>query len=493
MLLMRRAIVALVVMSAAVGCSSGRRGEPQASPRDEATQGAHHVQDASGLNLTAVAEVVDIEGDSAAAEQQLARLLNRAHREQLKIAVAGTRHTMGGHTIYPGGIAINMRPFRSMRLLPGDSILHVQAGATWAEIIPFLDARGRSISVMQSNNSFSVGGSLSANAHGWQHNAPPIGSSVRALRVLLSNGAVVSCSRTRNAELFSLVLGGYGLFGIILDAELRTVPNQRYRADRYIVPTRDYVAAYAEHVDGSTDAAMVYGRLSVDPRSFLEEAILTVFRHRPARSGRVPPLKEPIFVPITRAIFRRSVGSDRGKAQRWWIEKHVSGLSGLTAFSRNQLLNTSVEVYENQSESSTDILHEYFVPPEQVAAFVDELRRIVRHHGTDLLNVTLRNVYPDPDSFLRYARREMFGLVILFNQPRTGDADRAMEAMTRELIDAALELGGTYYLPYRLHATQEQFRRAYPQAAEFFALKLKYDPAEIFQNQFYLAYGREHP
>ncbi len=46
-----------------------------------------------------------------------------------------------------------------------------------------------------------------------------------------------------------------------------------------------------------------------------------------------------------------------------------------------------------------------------------------------------------------------------------------MEALTRELIDAALACGGRYYLPYRLHATPEQFRAAYPQAERFFKLK----------------------
>ena len=61
--------------------------------------------------------------------------------------------------------------------------------------------------------------------------------------------------------------------------------------------------------------------------------------------------------------------------------------------------------------------------------------------------------------------------------------------MTQELIDAALTAGGRYYLPYRLHATPEQFRRAYPQADEFFELKRVHDPDELFQNQFYLKYG----
>jgi hypothetical protein len=44
-------------------------------------------------------------------------------------------------------------------------------------------------------------------------------------------------------------------------------------------------------------------------------------------------------------------------------------------------------------------------------------------------------------------------------------------------------------LPYRLHATPEQFYRCYPQAPEFFQLKRKYDPDELFQNEFYIKYS----
>ena len=51
-------------------------------------------------------------------------------------------------------------------------------------------------------------------------------------------------------------------------------------------------------------------------------------------------------------------------------------------------------------------------------------------------------------------------------------------------------MGGCYYLPYRLHATPEQFHRAYPQARAFFERKRAYDPGELFQNRFYLRYGR---
>lgn len=78
------------------------------------------------------------------------------------------------------------------------------------------------------------------------------------------------------------------------------------------------------------------------------------------------------------------------------------------------------------------------------------------------------------------ADRPLFAFVMLFNQARTPEDDERMQTLTQELIDAAHACGGRYYLPYRLHATPEQFHRAYPQAAEFFARKRQYDPDEIF-------------
>ena len=68
------------------------------------------------------------------------------------------------------------------------------------------------------------------------------------------------------------------------------------------------------------------------------------------------------------------------------------------------------------------------------------------------------------------------------------EAEAEMQSLTRKLIDVTISLKGTYYLPYRLHATRAQMYKAYPQAQQFFLLKKKYDPAEVFRNQFYEAY-----
>lgn len=452
--------------------------------------GAGQVDDASRQNRTPVAEVWPVPADAGEAERQLAELLRRAAREQLVVSIAGVRHSMGGHTIYTGGIAVDMRPFRAMHLDAGSRLLHVQAGATWAEVIPYLDQRGFSVGVMQSNNSFTVGGSLSVNCHGWQFGKPPIASTVESLRLMKADGAIVRCSRAENAELFSLALGGYGLFGIILDAELRVVPNARYELHQEVAAAEELLTTFDGIVAAHQDVAMLYGRMNVTPKALLKQVVVNAYYPASAADDALPTLHDPGMVTLRRNLFRGSAGSEYGKELRWEAETRWQPYAMERITSRNQLLNESTATFENRSGASTDILHEYFLPRAGVQAFLQAVRKEISRHDVDLLNVTVRQVETDHDAFLRYADQPMIAFVMLFQQSLDPHAEGQMQSLTERLIDAAIASGGRYYLPYRLHATPEQFHLAYPQADEFFRLKRKYDPSERFQSQFYAKYGR---
>jgi FAD/FMN-containing dehydrogenase len=451
-----------------------------------------HVDDASKLNATRVAEIWPVKKDPAEAEDQLRQLLIRAKAEKLPVAIGGARHSMGGHSIASDGILVDMLPLDHLSLDKQRRLLTAGAGARWSQIVPWLDERGYSVAIMQSNNDFSVGGSLSVNCHGWQHNRPPIASTVESLRLMRADGTIAVCSRLENRELFSLVLGGYGLFGIILEAQLHVVPNVRYRPETQMFPAQEYARRFSEQVDGANDIGMVYGRLCVVPgeETFLREAILTVFREAPCKPEEIPKLSTPGFTGLKREVFRAQIGSQAGKELRWQAERALGETVGGGYFSRNELLNEPAGVYQERNADRTDILHEYFVPPAELGNFLARAREIIPRHRLELMNVTVRNILTDEDAFLRYADRDLFALVMLFNQPRTREADQEMAALTRELINAALACGGRYYLPYRLHATPEQLAAAYPQAKRFFQLKRQYDPDELFQNGFYAAFGK---
>jgi FAD/FMN-containing dehydrogenase len=70
----------------------------------------------------------------------------------------------------------------------------------------------------------------------------------------------------------------------------------------------------------------------------------------------------------------------------------------------------------------------------------------------------------------------------------TAEGEEGMRAMTEALIDRVLALGGSYYLPYRLHARGDQLRKAYPRVDEFVAKKRSYDPRLRFRNMMWEKY-----
>jgi FAD/FMN-containing dehydrogenase len=454
------------------------------SPVNTARKG--YTNDASHLNETRVDSVIKAHENIDDAIAQICQLIKQAKTQGQKISIAGAQHSMGGHTIYPGGILLDMKGFHYMKLDSLQNILTVGSGALWAEIIPYLEKYGRSVAVMQSNNSFSVGGSISVNCHGWQPNSPPIASTVESFRLIDADGNMIHCSRTENHELFSLVLGGYGLFGVILDAQLKVVPNKMYRAQQYVIASKDYIREFNRLTEGNAGIGMVYGRININPTHFMNEAILSTFTID--TSAPLQSLHKSGFASLRRTVFRGSANSQYGKNLRWKAEKYTSSLINGKHFSRNQLINEGVEVFQNTDTAHTDILHEYFISKDSVASFIEALKTILPAYKVDLLNITVRNVKKDNDAFLKYAHEEVFGFVMLYNQGKNLSDETAMKALTQQLIDKAIQLRGTYYLPYRLHAGREQMHRAYPQAREFFSLKKKYDPAEIFQNTFYLTY-----
>jgi FAD/FMN-containing dehydrogenase len=141
-----------------------------------------------------------------------------------------------------------------------------------------------------------------------------------------------------------------------------------------------------------------------------------------------------------------------------------------------------------RDRTRTDILHEYFLPAEGLEPFLGACRTIIPASRQDLLNVTLRYVQEDRTSALAYARGNRVAAVLLFSQRMTQADEEDMMAMTRRLIDAALDAGGSFYLPYRLHARRDQVTRAYPRVEEVVARKRHYDPGLRFRNTMWHRY-----
>ena len=441
--------------------------------------------DASQLNLTKIDTIIQVPNNKKEIEIQLKNVLKYAKENNLKISIAGAKHSMGGHTIYPNGILLNMLPHKEMKLDTKNNILTIGSGALWEDALLYLDKKGKSIAIMQAFSSFSIGGSISVNGHGWQKDSPPISSSVISFTLMKENGVIINCSRQENSELFQLVLGGYGLFGVILDIKLKVVENEALQYKYIRLNPENYVNYYKKYISENPNVNLVFGRLRISDKHFLEEATLNFFEKVDVN---IPTLQIEKSTETQRLVFRGSVDNEYGKRLRWDLETGMNKVSKNEIYSRNELLNDHVSLIENKDPSSTDLLQEYFIPERNFNKFITDMKPILQNSKIDLLNITIRGVHQDNDSYLNYARENVFGFVLLFNQKKTDKQEVEMKKLTNKLVEVALKNEGTYYLPYRLHIDKDKMRKSYPNADVFFQLKLKYDPDELFNNKFYQYY-----
>jgi FAD/FMN-containing dehydrogenase len=336
------------------------------------------------------------------------------------------------------------------------------------------------VKIMQSFSNFTVGGAVSVNCHGRYVGHGPIVNSVRALRLVTADSQVLELSRSQNPGLFRAVFGGYGALGVVTEVELDLDANVRMERIVRRVPLEDYPKFVRETV-------------FADPKTVMHNADL------------IPPgFDAPVAIswratdkPVTevKRLIPRGQRYALDQDLIWAVTELPGGARARKDVIAPSMLGKPAVVWRNHEASldaamleprtrsmSTYLLQEFFIPEENFLPFVRRMADILKARRVNALNVSIRHSPVDTISLLAWAVQDVFAFVLYYKQRSTKAASAEVRAWTRELIDAALENGGRYYLPYRLDATREQFRRAYPEAGEFSALKGRVDPGNRFRN-----------
>lgn len=460
-----------------------------ALPQPAAAELRTIINDASRLNPTPVARHwIAGPSDDADLVARLRQELSEAAAAKRPVAAAAARHSMGGQSLPRDGTAVTLNHSRC-EPDTASKTFRVSAGTRWREVIQTLDAIGFSPAVMQSNNDFGVASTFCVNAHGWPVPFGPFGSTVRSIRLMQADGTIVTCSRTQNQELFALSMGGYGLVGIILDLEVDMVENVLLKPKFEMMPSKEFASRFISAIGANDGVRMAYGRLSVARKDFFNAAMLITYRPVPTPAGGLPRATAGgTLSSLSREVYRAQIGSEAAKRARWFAET-VAGpraTSGLAT--RNSLMNEPVSNLAGRDRRRTDILHEYFVAPERFNDFVTACQEIIPKSKQEFLNVTLRYVAADATSVLAFAPVPRIAAVMSFSQEIKPEAEADMLLMTEQLIDRVVAIGGSFYLPYRLHARADQVVSAYQNTARFVARKLHYDPGPLFRNAMWNQY-----
>ncbi|MBV9879117.1 MAG: FAD-binding oxidoreductase [Gemmatirosa sp.] len=475
---LRRLVAALLVVAVITSAIGLARSRPVrvASAPERATV----VVDVTQIDPIAVATVV-----RPRTTEEVAAAV-RASRGPL--SVGGGRYSMGGQTATPGGTQLDLRALRGVvAFAPNERTITVRAGTTWREVQQAIDGAGLAVKVMQTYNTFTVGGALSVNAHGrYIGNGPVIGS-VRAIRLVLADGRVVDASRSENPELFFGAIGGYGGIGVITEATLDLVPNVKVRRDDESMPIADYHTYFARRI--ASDSTVVFHNADIYPPAY--ERVHAVSYRRTSEPLTVADRMLP--ADQSSATHRLAYSLISGSAAGPWIREHVIDpllFRGHPVTWRNYEASYDVSELEPASrDRSTYVLQEYFIPVDSFAAFVPRMRRVLQTHHVNAVNVSIRHAEADRGSLLGWAPTETYAFVLYYRQGTDPTSRHAVGRWTRAMDEAAIASGGRWYLPYQPHATRDQFLRAYPRAADYFALKRRVDPSGRLTNTLWDLYA----
>jgi len=403
------------------------------------------------------------------------------------VSIGGGRFSMGGQTVTEGAVQIDMRKFdQVVAFSKQQKEITVQTGITWRKIQDYIDPHDLALSIMQTYSNFTVGGSLSVNVHGRYIGQGPLVHSVKRIRVVLPDGTLTEASPEKNREIFYGAIGGYGALGVIVEATLALAENSKVARQSVVMPLTAYHDYFFREV--RKHPSVIFHNADIYPNAFDTVRVTSYVSTDKAPTVPDRLISKNADYALDRFCYWIISEWPFGK----FIRQHIIDplvFRGERVEWRNYEASYDVRELEPASRTdSTYVLQEYFAPVEKFDEFAPKMGEILNRHGVNTINISIRHANQDPGTLLAWARTEVFAFVLYYKQGTTDSDKQKVGEWTRELINAVIAVGGTYYLPYQIHATAQQFHAAYPGADQFFALKQQLDPTNKFRNKLWDAY-----
>jgi FAD/FMN-containing dehydrogenase/uncharacterized membrane protein YhaH (DUF805 family) len=397
------------------------------------------------------------------------------------ISIGGGRFSMGGQTASSNSLHIDMRKLNKIIDFSAENkTIKVEAGTRWCDIQHFADEHNLSVKIMQTYANFTVGGALSVNCHGRYIGAGALILSVKSLDIILANGELVHTSRQEKPDLFFACVGCYNAIAVIASAEFDLAENVVVERIHKMMKRNEYQDFFAKNIRENEQVIFHNGDIYPPHFQTIRAVSWVKSDKQPTDKTRLMPLAASY--PLERYFIGAFSKSAFGK----WRREHIYDpilFAKTKVHWRNYEAGYDVAELEPESrKDSTYVLQEYFVPVKKFDEFATLMAEIFNRHQVNIINVSIRHAFEDSGSLLAWANEEVFAFVVWYKQ-KTSDAEiNKVGVWTRELVDAALSVNGSYYLPYQVHATHEQFHKAYPKAQKLFDLKAKLDPDYKFRN-----------
>jgi FAD/FMN-containing dehydrogenase len=434
--------------------------------------------------------------------EQIRAALKAAQKEEKQVCISGARHAMGGQQFLMDGLMIDTR--KMTRVLGFDDSrghIEVEAGIQWPQLLQQLGAaqkgKERQWTFAQKQtgaDKLTLGGCLSANVHGRGLKMPPFIGDVESFRMVDARGEVVNCSRSDNAELFRLAIGGYGLFGVITSVTLRLVERRKLERVVEVRSVDGLARAFNERIrDGFLYGDFQYA-IDEGSQDFLSRGVFSCYR--PVEAATPIPAGQKDLAERDWTELLHLAHQAKGEAFRRYAAYYLS-TNGQLYWSDEHQMSVYPEGYHRALDQrlgspnkATEAITEIYCERDALERFMAEVRDYARRDKVEIIYGTIRLIEQDRESFLPWARKSYACVIFNVHVEHTTSGLIKVGDVMRRLIDIGLKYGGSYYPTYNRYALRRQVDACFPQLQDFLKLKRKYDPQELYQSEWYRHYKK---
>ncbi|MEM1013425.1 MAG: FAD-binding oxidoreductase, partial [Planctomycetota bacterium] len=416
----------------------------------------------------------------------------------LPVAICGGRHAMGGQQFAQDGLLLDMTKFNRVRSLDANAgLVEAEAGIFWPKLLTRLDELQDGVEVPWSIrqkqtgvDDVSLGGSLAANIHGRGLRMRPFVDDIESFTLMNASGEVLRCSRTENADLFRLAIGGYGCFGIVLTVTLRLQRRQTLERRVEAICVADLLTLIEKRLaDGAIYGDCQYATHYEDTPE-THRGILSTY-HPVAGPADAPAAGLQLNADDWSKLYRLG-RSDKRKAFEVYTAYYLKTNGRRYASDRHQLSPVfsgylaAIDAAADDAEPrGTEMISEFYCDPDRLLDLLASVRAEFDARGVDMTYGTIRFIEPDEETLLRWAKRRSVCVVVnLHVKHHASGVDRVKDHF-RRLFDLVIAHDGRFYLTYHRWATRDHLDAAYPEMPDFLRAKHAFDPDERFASDWY--------
>jgi decaprenylphospho-beta-D-ribofuranose 2-oxidase len=423
--------------------------------------------------------------------------IKKCRREGMTIALLGANCSLGDQVLNEGGVVLDLTLMNAIESWdPLTGRICVQAGVRIADILRITLLDGWSLPAIPGSLAVTVGGAIANNVHGKDAaKNGNFGLAVRSLSLLLANGECLHLDLHENSDIFLGAIGGFGLLGVIVKAELQLVriPSQVLEvetrisgsieetvADLELSTGREFGQTWLDSSSRGKSAGRGFTKLArfvgvSDPpeRDRIEQSLTVndkVFGIFPStvlwRSLR------PLFMPPM-MDFVNTIYYNKARVETW-----LKGNINCEIFTEFYFFHNNIpnfySVYQPPGFLEIQALFPKGNGPEVCRNFIELARKC------DLVPVLSGMKRHKADGFL--ISFEGDGFAPAFDFHLRGRDPRKTEVSLRRMFEFVAEQGGKVNLGKDERLPRDLFHVMYPKAAQFWLLKEKLDPNRLFMS-----------